>query len=379
MMKRTIHRTVATLMVGIIGCATLTACSVNSNSAYLEEVDAYSFWSNDSKNAVPQYRVFDHMNDYLSDGNIENGDVVAKDGRIKKVLFLGFDGMRADALTNVFFDESDFQVNGYNREAVLSGLNDARKKGGAYIAYCGGEKGTDTQQSTSTSASWTSQLTGVWGTKHGIKENDNSKNLDYKTIMLQYAEKGLQTSFAFDWDPIFDVNFKEEMKYVLAHPELAVTFCDIDRKKADSVEELKAESMELYNMVAGETPSENEPYDVGMRDYILERINTGDDLVAGIFHNIDSNGHTYAFSNEEPRYVNSVRNCDTYAYQILEAIKQREEQNNEQWLVVMANDHGGIGQRHGKQTLEERTTWIVSNYQISEKYFSENYDGFKLK
>lgn len=378
-MKRTVCRAVAGMLVGVVGCVTLAACSTKSDSSYLKNVNAYSFWENESKNAVPQYRVFDHINDYLADGSIQDGDVVTADGKTKKVLFLGFDGMRADALTNVFFEEKDFESNGYNHEAPLSGLNEARKKGGAYMAYCGGEKGTDTQQSTSTSASWTSQLTGVWGSKHGIKENPDSKNLEYKSIMLQYAEKGLQTSFAFDWDPMFDVNFKEEMKYVLSHPEVNMTFCDIDRKIADSVEELKAESMELYNMVARENPSENEPYDVGMRDYVLERIGSGDDLVAGIFHNIDSNGHSYAFSNKEAHYVNSVRNCDTYAYQILEVIKQREANNNEQWLVVMANDHGGIGQSHGKQSLEERTTWIVSNYKINEKYFSENYDGFNLK
>lgn len=141
----------------------------------------------------------------------------------------------------------------------------------------------------------------------------------------------------------------------------------------------RAETLELYNIAAPESPSKTAPYDEGMRDYLLQRIEGGDDIVTGISHNIDSNGHTYGFSNTEGRYVNSVRNCDTYAYQILEVIKEREKTANEQWLVVMSNDHGGIETRHGEQTLEERTTWIVSNYKFDEKYYAKGYDGFQVK
>ena len=160
------------------------------------------------------------MHAFLDEGTLQNGDMVSKDGKVRKVLFLGFDGMRADALTNVLFDENTFDTNGYNAQPPYSGIREIQKTGGVYIAYCGGEKGTDTQQSTSTSASWTSHFTGVWGVKHGIRENEDSKNLDYKTFMLEYAEQGLQTSIAFDWEQYFDINLKEEVRYVSEHPEL---------------------------------------------------------------------------------------------------------------------------------------------------------------
>ena len=68
-----------------------------------------------------------------------------------------------------------------------------------------------------------------------------------------------------------------------------------------------------------------------------------------------------------------------YANSILNAVKEREEKYNEEWLVIFANDHGGLGKGHGEQTLEERTTWLVSNIKFDEKYYSNGYDGFNIK
>lgn len=360
----------------LCGCTKLTSGS----NDYLKKVNAYSFWENDLDTSVAQYNVYNHVTSFLADGEIKDGKLISNEGKIKKVLFLGFDGARADALTNIFYDENNFETNGYNAASPYSGLRTAAKDGGVYLAYCGGEKKQENEQSTSTSASWTSQFTGVWGEKHGIRENEDTKNLDYKTFMLSYAEKGLKTSIAFDWGQYFDVNLKSEIEYVMAHPEIDMTFSDIDREKATQLpEDALTDSLEIYNFSAVDAPSQKAPYDEGMRDYILTRINGGDDIVCGIFHNIDSNGHTYAFSNSDNRYVSSVRTCDSYAYEIIEIIKGREKEFNEEWLIVCSNDHGGIKQGHGGQSAEERTTWIVSNRKLDEKYYAKGYNGFKLK
>lgn len=368
-----------TAMCAVLLCLMLFGCG-KAEKTYLQEINGYSFWENDLSTAVPEYRTYDHVHAFLDEGTLQNGDMVSKDGKVRKVLFLGFDGMRADALTNVLFDENTFDTNGYNAQPPYSGIREIQKTGGVYIAYCGGEKGTDTQQSTSTSASWTSHFTGVWGVKHGIRENEDSKNLDYKTFMLEYAEQGLQTSIAFDWEQYFDINLKEEVRYVSEHPELEMRFCDIDRAKADALpQDALTDDLTLYNFIAAETPSQKEPYDEGMRDYVLERIKAGDDIVVGIFHNIDSNGHTYTFSNETQQYVNSVRTCDLYAYDIVQAIAERERTQNEEWLIIMANDHGGTGQGHGEQSAQERTTWIATNRKLDTAWYSVGYDGYNVQ
>lgn len=370
----------ATSVIATLCCAcSKKAEPQQGDPKYLKKIDSCSFWANDAKTAIPEYQIYHHVHDFLDGCTIRDGSAHAPGGAVRKVLFLGFDGMRADAVTNILHDENEFDTNGYNAPAPYSGIGELQKAGGIYIGYCGGETDTETRQTTSTSASWISQFTGVWGNKHGVKTNDDVKNMAYKTFPLEFAEQGLQASIAFDWDQFLDVNLKEEVKYVLAHPEIRMTFCDIDRKKSEKPKKTRAETSALYNFVAPETPSASAPYDTGMRDYVLDRIAQGDDIVCGIFHNIDSNGHTGEFSNTSGKYVASVRSCDNYAYEILQAVRQREAAHNEEWLVIMANDHGGIGQGHGEQTLEERTTWIASNVKFDEKYYAKGYDGFNVK
>lgn len=363
-------------LIAVVGtiAGTLAGCNKDekpqSDSDYLKKVSAYSFWSNSSENAIAEYNTYNHVHDFLDVCEIKDGNAYAPNGKIRKVLFIGFDGMRADALPYVLTDA-------YNSVTNVSAVKRLQQSGGLYIAYCGGETGTETEQTTSTSASWTSHFTGVWGAKHGIKTNDDSKNMDYKTFMLEYAEKGLNSSLAFDWDQYLDVNLKEEVKYVLNN-KLPMQFCDIDRSKADKLEKTRAETLELYNFVAPETPSDSVPYDTGMRDYVLDRMAQGDDVICGIFHNIDSAGHSYGFG-VSTQYKGAVLNCDMYANSILNAVEEREKNYNEEWLVVFANDHGGLGTGHGEQTLEERTTWIATNKAFDKKYYSVGYDGFNIK
>lgn len=372
---------VAVIMSVIILALSLTACKKDegpqSDSTYLDKVNNYSFWSNTADTAIAQYNTYNHVHSFLDECEIKDGTAYAPNGKIRKVLFLGFDGMRADALPYVLADENSSSFPANNSKTKVSAIDRLRQSGGIYLAYCGGETGTDTEQTTSTSASWTSHFTGVWGNKHGIKTNDDSKNLDYKTYMLEYAEKGLNSSLAFDWDQLLDVNYKEEVKYVMEN-KLPMQFCDLDRIKAEKLEKTRAETIELYNFVAPEAPSASSPYDTGVRDYVLERMEKGDDMITAIFHNIDTAGHNFGFGIST-EYTGAVMNCDMYANSILNAIEEREKNYNEEWLVVFANDHGGLGKGHGSQTFEERTTWLASNIPFDEKYYSNGYDGFNVK
>lgn len=366
--KRKIPAFISVIAVTALLSSLLSACNnaetVESNPRYLADVSQYTFWTNTAETSIPEYQTYNHVHDFLDVCEIKDDGAVAPNGKIRKVLFIGFDGMRADALPYVL-------DNAGNSKTDVSGIAELQQSGGLYLAYCGGETGTDTEQTTSTSASWTSHFTGVWGAQHGIKTNEDSKNMQYKTFMLEFAEKGLNTSIAFDWDQYFDVNLKEEVKYVM-NADLPMQFCDIDREKMDKLEDTNAETLELYNFVAPEEPSASAPYDTGMRDHILERIDAGDDLICGIFHNIDSAGHTYGFGIST-EYTGTVINCDMYAHSVLQAVEERERNYNEEWLVIFANDHGGIGQGHGEQSPEERTTWIATNIPFDESYYSNNY------
>lgn len=341
---------------------------------YLEKVGAYSFFKNSADESIPIYNTYYHIKSFLDECSFESKKAVAPNGKTRKVLFLGFDGARCDALPYIVTDENGkiFAGNAATNAGAISRL---AKTGGLYLAYCGGETEKSTEQTTSTSAGWTTHFTGVWGSKHGVKTNDDVKNNEYETFMLQYARKGLHTSFAFDWDQYIDLNIKNEVKCVKEN-NLPMLFCDIDRPKKTKLKNTYAESLELYNYVAPNTLSPFSPFDCGMRDFVIERANAGDDIISAVFHNPDTAGHSYGFG-DFPEYRAAVVNCDLYAASILNEIERREKCENEEWLVIMASDHGGIGCGHGAQTLEERTTWIASNKEIDKKLFGKSYDGHK--
>lgn len=389
MRKKSKFVLITAIVLGVI-LSLLTAC-VNTDKKYFDRVSAYSFWDNKASESIAQYKFYNIMDKFLSEGcTIENGQSISSEGKIRKVLFLGWDGTRADAMANIFYDANNFATNNYNYEQDdYSGLHRLKEKGGLYLAYAGGERKKESQQQSSTCAGWTSELTGGWNTLHGVDTNNDVKKEGVDTIMMKYAKLGLNTGLAFDWGQYFDVTLRNEVKYLIDNPSLPMILRDIDRTPAASNadilrnENLKdeknilSESIELYNAVAmnGDIhPQAN--YDIAMRDYLKERINNGDDFVGGIFHRPDTNGHTTGFGNQNPDYVNSVRNANIYLYQLLQIVEERESNMNEEWLVLVTADHGGNGKGHGEQIYECRTIWMATNRKVDTSYYGVNYDGF---
>lgn len=376
---------IAAVTVALICTAALGAC-VETDKEYYNNISAYSFWDNEGGQAIAQYKFYDVVDSYMSEGTIRDGVCYGPDGKVRKVLFIGWDGTRADAMLNLFYDSKE--TNGYNYEtANYSGLHKLKAQGGLYLAYAGGEKGKESEQEPSTCPGWTSELTGGWHMKHGVKTNNDTKS-GADTFVLKYAKLGLNTSLAFDWGTYFDLTIRDEIAYKLANPSLPVVYCDPDRSAAasnadilkneglESEDDILAQSLELYNAVACDEIHEYAEYDIAMRDYLLNRIEEGDDIVTGIFHSPDTNGHNYGFSNDNGKYVNSVRNADNYVNDILLQLERREAEHNEDWLVIVTADHGGSGQGHGRQVYEHRNIWVACNQKL-DSYFGSGYDGFK--
>ncbi|MCY1383773.1 hypothetical protein D9M69_719310 [compost metagenome] len=46
---------------------------------------------------------------------------------------------------------------------------------------------------------------------------------------------------------------------------------------------------------------------------------------------------------------------------MLTALTSRPNYANEEWLIVVTSDHGGIGSSHGGQTAAERDTLLILN------------------
>ena len=348
---------------------------VDNTESYLDTVLKNDIWSNSFEQSIPIYQIYHHIHSFMDECEIKNGKAVSNGNKIRKVLFLGYDGMRADMTAALLTRRNEFDSSLPCCSTQFSGIKEVSKSGGLYLAYCGGEANTPTQQTTSTSAGWTAQFTGVWGDKNGIKNNNDTKNMQYETFMLEYAKKGLSSSLNFTWNPLFDVNYSPEVRQVMKKPEIKMNFCDTDRKKNAKIPRTSKISQEFSNFLAPAVPSISAPFDSAARDYVLHRINQGDDIVCGLNDSIDSMGHMFEFSPKCAEYANASLTCDNFTYQIIQEIKKREAKLNEEWLIVLANDHGGIRKGHGGQTLEERTTWIATNIAINDALFGKGYDG----
>lgn len=371
MKKRNI---IVVCIVLLLSCCLLTACY--GDKKYLEKVDSYGFWDNKSSEAIAQPNIGARVEEFLKTPSVDN--------KKKKVAFIGYDGCRADALINAL-DTPD-EIGGHNDTSTYSGIAKVLKdeRAGIYIAYAGGEKGKDNEQHPSTAPGWAALTTGVWGIKNGITDNGMQKNIEYKTFMLKAAlgEFGdpMKSVFAASWNPHFTENYTDEIEFLrqksngVAKQELSE---DSSIEEVNAYLDAIASSCTVpmnYHMVSD---------DKELHEYLLSCVEVGNpnekDVIFGIYEATDHNGHSSDFGNHNYKYIKGFRDEDERCYELIEAIYNRPTFEEEDWLIIITADHGGIETWHGGQTLEERTTWVVCNQGMDSKCYSKNYDGYVVK
>jgi hypothetical protein len=70
------------------------------------------------------------------------------------------------------------------------------------------------------------------------------------------------------------------------------------------------------------------------------------------------------YFGESPEFYNAITFEDALIGLIYDAVKQREEEFDEDWFVVVTTDHGRTpltAKSHGRQSDRERNTWLVMN------------------
>ncbi|MGN0467909.1 MAG: alkaline phosphatase family protein [Acutalibacteraceae bacterium] len=248
-----------------------------------------------------------------------------------KCLFIGWDGCRADAM-KYLIQSDDKKVSGSNITGLFSAIAEVKKSGGLYITYVGGDKSN--LQETSTAQGWASALCGKWMKKPWKTGMEWSLDEEYPTVLKTLALKGFTASFSAIWPTHFDYTYKNEIDCA-GQNNLNEYFC------------------QLHN-------------DPEVFDSLKERIALGDDLIFGIFENPDDNGHGTDFGDGNYRYVAGVCNLDRISYQLLESVKKRETYAEEDWLIVLASDHGGHSTRHGGHSVQDTTTFLALSKPIEE-------------
>ncbi|MGO4778604.1 alkaline phosphatase family protein, partial [Lysobacter sp. 2RAB21] len=76
-------------------------------------------------------------------------------------------------------------------------------------------------------------------------------------------------------------------------------------------------------------------------------------------HNVDIHVCCYAPGNAT--YQQKLLAEDAQIKQVLDALTRRPNYLNEEWLIVVASDHGGLNSGHGGQSPDERDALLVLN------------------
>lgn len=219
----------------------------------------------------------------------------------RKLLFIGIDGCRADVLMSS------------NTPNVHSLLDHAVYSTEGLCAY-----------KTWSGNGWSSMLTGVWHTKHGVTDNtfSGSNYANYPDFIqrMEAYDSSLKTISTVHWGPINSTIIQD----------------------AD-IENIVSTDLEVKNS-AVQSLSNDDP-----------------DVLFLDFDDVDHAGHGFGFSATIPEYVDAIELTDTYVGEILTALYNRPQYANENWLVVLTTDHGGNVNGHGRGSIDERSIFTIYN------------------
>lgn len=219
---------------------------------------------------------------------------------VNKVLFIGWDGVRSDALQAAETPNLDILIS--------SSIHTFSCDRGPYTVSVPG---------------WSSILHGVWPEKHNLFENTFKKNKfeeypDIISIAKQF-KPNLSATILTSWDDFLRITANED--YAQRYEN--------DKQVTDA-------SIQLLNDC---TP----------------------DLMFLHFDYTDHVGHKIGFSNNGLEYLSAIEISDFYLGQIMTQIYLRENLYGEKWMVVLTTDHGGEGTSHGDQDElpQTRNVWAV--------------------
>jgi predicted AlkP superfamily pyrophosphatase or phosphodiesterase len=251
-----------------------------------------------------------------------------------KALFVIVDGIPADVIETI----------------ETPNLDDIAGASGYARAYVGGEAGGESESPTVSAVGYNSLLTGTWSNKHNVYDNDvNNPNYDY-------------------WD-IFRIAKAHDPRLKTA---VFSTWTDNRTKLlGDGLPEAGGNKLDFY-ADGYELDETRFPHDEG-REYIWKIDQevvaqtashvreTGPDLSWVYLEMTDDVSHAFG---DSPEFYEAVRQMDVQLGIIWDAIREREQDHGEDWLIVITTDHGRdpeTGRGHGGQSERERTTWIVTN------------------
>ncbi len=239
-------------------------------------------------------------------GNLGNSGNTGNTGNtpaVKKVLILGLDGCRPDALAVAATPVFD--------QLIASGV------------YSDQARATDTTWSGS---GWSTLLHGVWRDKHGVRDNSFSGS-SYAVwpdvfTRIEGVTPALNTVRITSWG-----GMQTHM----------VSGADQVLQTGDDIQTLALATSWLDGS-AGDA-----------------------DVLFVYFGEPDLSGHAHGFHPSVPQYIQAIEQVDSQVGALLQTLQARSSYANEDWLVLASTDHGGTISGHGVDRPEDRTVFLLAS------------------
>lgn len=219
----------------------------------------------------------------------------------KKVLVLGIDGCRPDAL----------------KQAKAPNLKKLIDSG--YVTWT-----ARTAATTLSGPGWSSMMTGVQESKHSVHENGFSGNklAQYPPFFKRLKEKNpaLNTRLVAHWEPI-------------------KTFLSAGTDMAEAVTTDSAVASKAVGILGSGNP----------------------DVLFLHFDDVDHAGHACCFDPAHAGYLKAIETVDAHIGRVLAALRARPTYAQEDWLVMSSTDHGGEGSSHGGTTAAHYNIFLIAS------------------
>ncbi|WP_372716324.1 alkaline phosphatase family protein [Novipirellula sp.] len=215
-----------------------------------------------------------------------------------KVLFLGIDGCRFDALR---------KANTPNLDRLIDQGIYADNTRIFHPRY--------TTADTISGPGWSSILTGVWADKHGVLDNQfkvtHYDKFPHLFVRVKEQSPETKTASLVCWAPID--------QYIVASADKRFSYTEKDYEERDDA----------------------------ATDEAVKQLSDGStDVVFLYLGATDEAGHASGFHPANPKYVETIQAADAKIGRVLAAIESRASYQDEDWLVVVTSDHGGKGTSH---------------------------------
>lgn len=247
-----------------------------------------------------------------------------------KVLFLGIDGTRSDALQMANTPTLD--------SLMQHGLH----------TYDSWHLGVSVS-----GPSWSNMLTGVWEAKHKVTNNSyggaDYNNWPYLATRVKEVRPNLRAVQIITWNPMDDASNGTGGQVFNSGWDLSI---DVGNQGQDLIPQAAAIQLQDPNL----------------------------DFLFAYIQDNDGAGHATGFSPNSPSYMNAIEHTDRQVKWIVDALRSRPTYDQEEWLIVSSTDHGGIGTGHGGNSDQERAIWwfMSAPFLYNKEIFSDDPGSYQM-